>query len=216
MLLLLLILIVGLAVVYTRVNEAIARLNQVESRLRALEGSEPARHRTSPAPAPVAPPRDALPPVVVDPKPAARPPMPPIDQVARPATPSSQQAAEDLETAIGSRWMLCRRHCHPRAGCGLLREVPLRQPLDQRDRTGGHWHDRRAAHLGRRRADAGAGYPLYGRVLAGGGLAMVYITAYAAHALYSLVSATVSFVWMVSTSLITAVQPTGNVRWVCH
>ena len=36
---------------------------------------------------------------------------------------------------------------------------------------------------------AGAGYQQYGRVVAGGGLAIVYISAYAAHSLYDLVSA---------------------------
>ena len=49
-----------------------------------------------------------------------------------------------------------------------------------------------------------AGYPPYGRVIAGGGLAIVYISAYAAHALYELVSAGVAFAWMVAASAATA------------
>jgi hypothetical protein len=50
----------------------------------------------------------------------------------------------------------------------------------------------------------GAGYQPYGRVIAGGGLAVVYISAYAAHALYDLVPAGAAFTWMVAVSGATA------------
>ena len=49
-----------------------------------------------------------------------------------------------------------------------------------------------------------AGYQPYGRVITGGGLAIVYISAYAAHALYDLVPAGVAFTWMVAVSAATA------------
>jgi hypothetical protein len=49
-----------------------------------------------------------------------------------------------------------------------------------------------------------SGYTVYGRVIAGGGLAMVYITAYAAHVLYELVSAAAAFVWMIGVSAVSA------------
>ena len=52
---------------------------------------------------------------------------------------------------------------------------------------------------------ARAGYPVYGRMLAGGGLAMIYLTAYAEQALYGLVSPAVAFVWMAGVSACTTV-----------
>lgn len=48
------------------------------------------------------------------------------------------------------------------------------------------------------------GYPLYGRIVAGGGLAIVYVSAYAASAFYGLVPAGVAFMWMALISGATA------------
>lgn len=49
------------------------------------------------------------------------------------------------------------------------------------------------------------GYPLYGRMIAGGGLAMIYLSAYAGYSLYALVPAAAAFGWMAATSAITAI-----------
>jgi uncharacterized membrane protein len=51
---------------------------------------------------------------------------------------------------------------------------------------------------------AGRGYPLYGRLVAGGGLAILYVSAYAASALYALVPAGVALAWMATLSGVTA------------
>lgn len=51
---------------------------------------------------------------------------------------------------------------------------------------------------------AAAGYAVYGRLVAGGGLSMVYLSAYAATALYGLVPDAVGFGWMAGVSAVTA------------
>jgi uncharacterized membrane protein len=203
-LLFLLILIIGLAVLYSRLNEAIARLNQVESRLRALEGSEPARRPPSPVTLPVPSPISPPPVITSEPVPLFRPSSPAVDVVFPPAAPSPPPpVTDDFETQIGSRWMLVVGTVILVLGVAFF----VKYAFDN------HWVNETARIVigtvvgllvwaGAVRL-AASGYSLYGQVLAGGGLAMVYITAYAAHALYGLVSPASAFVWMVATSLIT-------------
>ena len=205
MLLFLLILIVGLAVLYSRLNEAIARLNQVESRLRALEGSEPAQRSSAPLSLPVPSPIDPPPVITLEPDHVVRPASPPVDTVLPPAAPSPSPppVSDDFETQIGSRWMLVTGTVILVLGVAFF----VKYAFDN------HWVNETARIVigtvvglmvwGGGVRLAAAGYSLYGRVVAGGGLAMVYITAYAAHALYGLVSPGAAFVWMVGTSLIT-------------
>ncbi|HEY6895117.1 MAG TPA: DUF2339 domain-containing protein, partial [Rhodanobacteraceae bacterium] len=50
-----------------------------------------------------------------------------------------------------------------------------------------------------------AGYVLYGRIVSGGGLAIIYLSAYAASALYEIVPASVAFGWMTVASAATVI-----------
>lgn len=52
---------------------------------------------------------------------------------------------------------------------------------------------------------ASAGYQVYGRILSGGGLGIVYMAAYAASALYAIVPPAFAFAWMAFASAVTTV-----------
>jgi uncharacterized membrane protein len=116
----------------------------------------------------------------------------------------ASRSADELETTIGSRWMLVVGTVILVLGVGFF----VKYAFDN------HWINETTRIAvstmvgvvlwlgGLRLIDAG--YHTYGHVIAGGGLAIVYISAYAAHALYGMVSAGVAFAWMVAVSGATA------------
>lgn len=204
-------------VTLVRMTGIARRLEATEKRLRDLErtikrpaetvatgASEAAGVAPQPAVAaerPAAPaPRPIAPPVV------AAPPEPTRTFRQPPPEPSlrTQPTSDTLEAEIGSRWMLVVGTIVLVLGVAFF----VKYSFDR------HWISvpvRIAAgtaagilvwiaglYFTRR------GYALYGQIVAGGGLAMVYVSAYAAHALYGLVPATPAFVWMAATSAATA------------
>jgi uncharacterized membrane protein len=113
-------------------------------------------------------------------------------------------SAEELETAIGSRWMLAVGTVVLVLGVAFFVKYAFDSNwINETARVAVATVAGLVLWAGGLRL-AAAGYQAYGRVIAGGGLASVYISAYAAHALYDLVSAAVAFTWMAAVSATTA------------
>ena len=116
----------------------------------------------------------------------------------------ASRSAEELEATIGSRWMLVVGTVILVLGVAFF--VKYAFDSDWINETARVAAGTVAGLLlwGVGLRLVGAGYQPYGRVIAGGGLAIVYIAAYAAHALYDLVPAGVAFTWMAAVSAATA------------
>jgi uncharacterized membrane protein len=139
------------------------------------------------------------------------PPEQPLQIVHPPAAPAPLVAAvaaegePTLESEIGSRVMLVVGTIVLVLGVAFFVKYAFdNQWIDETARVGigtvagaaswiaGVWLARR-------------GYVRYGRVVAGGGLAMIFLSAYAAYALYALLPAAAAFAWMAAASAMTAV-----------
>jgi uncharacterized membrane protein len=183
--------------------ESLAReLRQLHSAGTEAPGrTEAVRPITEAAPTvPIAPAAPApLPPVAAEPRPI---PPPPVAAVAE-AAPAE---ADSLEARIGSRWLLY-------VGVGAIVVAAAyfvklafdSQWITESMRVAiGGAAGLALAWLGRRFVRAG--YPLYGQMLAGGGIAILYLSVYAAFNFYALVERGVAF------SLMAAV--TGLAAWL--
>jgi uncharacterized membrane protein len=173
----------------------------------AMPASAPSSHTQPPA---MAPPPLPLPQTPSAQQPAAAPPAPSLATSAsapqRAAVPSAATpVARDLESEIGSRWVLVAgvlvlvlgvaffvKYAFDRHWISETLRVAAGTLAGAAIWIGGVWL-------------AGRGYQLYGRMVAGGGLAMLYLSAYAAGALYGLVPAGVALMWMAALSGITVV-----------
>jgi hypothetical protein len=154
--------------------------------------AEPAASTPSEAPAPTL----GLPPAGAPPQ--AIPPLP------RPAAARPITDADSLESAIGGRWLLYIGIAAIVLGASYF----LKYAFDN------EWigvHARvifgvaggvALTLLGRRFTRRG--YDLYGQVLCGGGLGIVYLSIFAAHAWYGLIGGSFAFAAMVITTVITA------------
>jgi uncharacterized membrane protein len=191
------------------------RLQRIEDALRerdagAVRSASPAPGHPAAAPpaqAPVPAPAAVSAPAAPEATPAARraDPVPPR-AAATAATPApAHRAASDIESEIGSRWVLMIGVLVLVLGVAFF----IKYAFDR------HWISETLrvatgtvvgaalAVAGLRLA--GRGYPLYGRMVAGGGLAILYVSAYAASALYALVPAAVALGWMALVSALTVV-----------
>jgi Predicted membrane protein (DUF2339) len=136
--------------------------------------------------------------------PGALPSSAPIPPLPRPAAARQVASADSLESAIGGRWLLYIGIAAIVLGASYF----LKYAFDN------EWigeHTRvilgvvggvALTMLGRRFVQRGA--ELYGQVLCGGGLGIVYLAIYAAHAWYDLIGGTFAFAAMVITTVITA------------
>lgn len=172
---------------FVRLTVATRRLEDVEGRLRALEARVDLlmRPTRTPAPAPIHPPAASVPPPAT-------------------AAPVGPPVAPGLESEIGSRLMLLVGTVVLVLGVGFFVKYAFDNSwLSPANRVVGGSIAGIAVWLAGLRF-AKHGYPLYGRMIAGGGLAMIYLSAYSACALYALVPAAAAFSWMAATSAITA------------
>jgi uncharacterized membrane protein len=131
---------------------------------------------------------------------------PPRSTAAPAARPKVEAARSrsDLETEIGSRWALVVGVLVLVLGVAFF----VKYAFDR------HWVSESLRVAAGTMAGgavlavglrlAGRGYPLYGRLVAGGGLAILYVSAYAATALYALVPAGIALAWMAMLSGATA------------
>lgn len=142
------------------------------------------------------------------PAPAAQAPIPPLPQVPRraPAAAAARQLpnADSLESAIGGRWLLYIGIAAIVLGASYF----LKYAFDN-DWIGEHTRVLFGVAggvgltlLGRRFVTRG--HDLYGQVLCGGGLGIVYLSIFAAHSWYGLIGGTTAFAAMVITTVITA------------
>ena len=183
-----------------RLDEANARLDRIERALTREVAPTPVPPRTVEAPRPAALPI-APPPASTATKDAIPEPPPP-----RPVSAATDAApAQTIEGEIGGRWMLIIGTVVLVMGIAFF----VKYSFDR------HWITESARvaigtaigiglWLGGVRL-ATDGYALYGRIVAGGGLAMVYVAAFAASALYGIVPAAAAFAWMALVSGITVV-----------
>lgn len=204
------------------------RLDAIDEQVRAIQRQlrQIEDRFAPPAPASVAvpappPSSDARPPAMVPPPspvpqilPAPRPAAAPPSAVPAALAPAQQRAAvppvaarvaSDLESEIGSRWVLVAGVLVLVLGVAFF----VKYTFDR------HWISETLRVTAGTLAGAaiwiggvwlaGRGYPLYGRMVAGGGLAMLYLSAYAASALYGLVPPGVALMWMATLSGITVV-----------
>ena len=187
------------------------RLERIESELRRLSRSAPApaapsvAAETTPSRASTPPPASTpAPKIPVLPGPVVAPsPQTPADTraaVSQPPVPSSTT----LESEIGSRWMLLAGVVVLVLGIAFFVKYAFdRQWINETARVGmgtvaglAVW----AAGLKFVRR----GYVSFGRMIAGAGLAMMFVSAWAATALYGLVSTQIGFMWTVGVSIVAA------------
>jgi uncharacterized membrane protein len=191
------------------------RFDNVQARLRRLEEglpkpAPPASAGPSGSASPAPPPRVTPSPVVPS-SPHTSPPPQAAAPAARPAPaaqpavlPAAIRTRADLETEIGSRWALVVGVLVLVLGVAFFVKYAFdRHWVSETLRVGaGTLAGGAVLAVGLRLA--GRGYPLYGRLVAGGGLAILYVSAYAASALYALVPPGVALVWMAMLSGVTA------------
>lgn len=184
----------------------------------AVRSTSPAAPAEKPANIPVWRPAEAEPPVA-EPHPAianelqrleplaAREgePVSPKPREGGPAAPKRSEGGPDaLETRIGSRWLLYVGVALVIAGAGyLVKHAVEHDWITARARVlAGVLGGLALLTIGSRFAKAG--YALYGQILMGGGIAVLYVATYAALAIYALVSQTVAFVSLVIVTLVAA------------
>lgn len=131
-------------------------------------------------------------------------PLPPVRPIPRPAAARPITDADSLESAIGGRWLLYIGIAAIVLGASYF----LKYAFDN-DWIGEHTRVLFGVAggvgltlLGRRFVQRG--HELYGQVLCGGGLGIVYLAIFAAHAWYGLIGGTFAFAAMVITTVITA------------
>jgi uncharacterized membrane protein len=185
------------------------RFDNVQARLRRLEEglpkpAPPASAGPSVSASPAPPPRVTASPVLPSPAHTSPPPQA-AAPAAQPAVgPAAARTRADLETEIGSRWALVVGVLVLVLGVAFFVKYAFdRHWVSETLRVGaGTLAGGAVLAVGLRLA--GRGYPLYGRLVAGGGLAILYVSAYAASALYALVPPGVALVWMAMLSGVTA------------
>ncbi|MFN8061381.1 MAG: DUF2339 domain-containing protein [Vicinamibacterales bacterium] len=181
------------------------RLRELERRVDAIGRGLPPTPAPVPAAQPLVAAGVATPDVAPIPEPAAPLTTPEVPPAPEPATPAASTARPDFETAIGSRLMLVVGTVLVVLGVAFFVKYAFdNQWITETTRVAVGTLVGLALWWGGLRL-VRAGYATYGRVLSGGGLAAVYITAFAAHALYGLVPQAVSFGWMVLVSAATAI-----------
>ena len=140
------------------------------------------------------------------PPPAPQAPPLPLPSLPRPAAAAARTVtgADSLENAIGGRWLLYIGIAAIVLGASYF----LKYAFDN-EWIGEHTRVLFGVAggigltlLGRRFVQRG--HELYGQVLCGGGLGIVYLAIFAAHAWYGLIGGTFAFVAMVITTVITA------------
>jgi uncharacterized membrane protein len=129
----------------------------------------------------------------------------PAPSLTLPAGPAPPHPTDDFEAEIGSRWLLLTGIVVLVLGVAFFVKYAFDNRLiGETARVAiGTAAGIAAWLLGLRLALRG--FTLYGRIVAGGGLAMIYLAAYAASALYGLVPAAVAFTWMAVASAATAI-----------
>ena len=181
-----------------------AALDQLSSRVERLEAEQPIRNRAA-----VETERKVTPPAVVQPPPVPESVnlpeqrtvvLPPPDEPAYVPAEVPVASAGSLETEIGSRWLLYVGIAALIVGAGYFQRLAIEN----------EWIGERArviegiiAGLGlvwSGRWFVGRGYGVYGQIVAGGGVAVLYVSIYAASTLYALIGRPIAFV---SLSLIT-------------
>jgi uncharacterized membrane protein len=188
------------------------RFDNVQARLRRLEEglpkpAPPTSAGPSVSASPAAPPRVTPSPVLPSSAHTSPPPLPAAAPApaARPAVvAAAARTRADLETEIGSRWALVIGVLVLVLGVAFFVKYAFdRHWVSETLRVGaGTLAGGAVLAVGVRLA--GRGYPLYGRLVAGGGLAILYVSAYAASALYALVPPGVALLWMAMLSGVTA------------
>jgi hypothetical protein len=139
------------------------------------------------------------------------PPIPPLSGTApspsarqRPAAARSITDADSLESAIGGRWLLYIGIAAIVLGASYFLKYAFdNEWINEHTRVlfgvaGGV----ALTLLGRRFVQRG--HELYGQVLCGGGLGIVYLAVYAAHAWYGLIGGSFAFAAMIATTVVTA------------
>jgi uncharacterized membrane protein len=194
---------------YASASQSASEIEAMRQRIWSLEqkvaqlldrAGEPAAGRAaSPAPAPLV----SAPSIPTAPRPEPRPALPPLVIPApppvspRPAPePVRDQRSSALEAEIGSRWMLIVGVVVLVLGVAFF----VKYAFDRR------WISETARIAGGTIAGIAVwllglrfvrrGYALFGRMIAGGGLAMMFVAAWAAAALYGVVTTEVAFVWL--------------------
>jgi uncharacterized membrane protein len=192
---------------WMRLHETESAIERLTQRIAAVElarGSIP-----SPVvPAPQSPGARAVSVPAVAALPPPSPPAPPRAAVAAPVTTVSEQppsiASEPLESRIGSRWLLYVGVVAIVVGVSYFEKLAIDN----------HWVNETwrviqggiaglafvAAGLGIVRR----GYRLYGQILAGTGVAILYVSTYAAFNFYQLISHPVAFVLMSAITILAA------------
>ena len=198
---------------YSAASAALNRTNAIDERLHQLESDVQRLSRLAPAvPVPTAPK------VARAAAPSSVPPPSPDITTKLPATPSPaslqtaaanvshpvDQSSTTLESEIGSRWMLIAGVVVLVLGMAFFVKYAFdRHWINETARVGmgtiaglAVW----AAGL----TFARRGYAPFGRMVAGAGLAMMFVSAWAATALYGLVPTGVGFVWTVGVGVVAA------------
>ena len=200
--------LVLVARLFERLRHVDERFDTIQARLlrieEALRGQAAGPHATAIATPVSAPPCDTPPPVAAQPPAAVRRDVvPPVPAAAAQA--QTTRSTSDLESEIGSRWVLVAGVLVLVLGVAFF----IKYAFDR------HWISETlrvsigtvvgaAIWLAGVRL-AGRGYTLYGRMVAGGGLAVLYLAAYAAGVLYGIVPAGVALAWMAALSGVTVV-----------
>jgi len=187
------------------------RFDNVQARLRRLEEglpkpAPPTSAGPSVSASPAVPPPVTPSPVLSSSAHTSPPPLPAAAPApaARPAVVAAARTRADLETEIGSRWALVIGVLVLVLGVAFFVKYAFdRHWVSETLRVGaGTLAGGAVLAVGVRLA--GRGYQLYGRLVAGGGLAILYVSAYAASALYALVPPGVALLWMAMLSGVTA------------
>ncbi len=190
-------------------GELEAVINQLTRRIDALErlqtaappAPRPVPARVEPPPQPLHAATVVLPPLpVVTPPPAVHTQEPPYEPVATVATES-----DSLETEIGSRWMLYVGVLALVVGAAYFQKLAIDNNwIGERARViegilaglllvaGGRWFIKR-------------GYDVYGQIVAGGGVAVLYVSVYAAATLYALIGRGAAFAALCAVTSLAAV-----------
>ena len=155
-------------------RELEAVINQLARRIDAMERLQSARVMRPPAPAVTAP-------VVEAPAPSYEPDT------------AAEERPDTLETEIGSRWLLYVGVLALVVGAAYFQKLAIdNEWIGERARViegivaglalvaGGRWFIRR-------------GYDVYGQIVAGGGVAVLYVSVYAAATLYELIGRSAAF-----------------------
>jgi uncharacterized membrane protein len=193
-------------------TESADHIRALQARLQTIETEVGRLTRGSSRSAASAAVSDATPvpgaPLVLPPPPAPDtppPPVPPARAIPAPqrSLPASQPSTT-LETEIGSRWMLLAGVVVLVLGVAFFVKYAVdRQWINETARVAiGTAAGLAVWTFGLRVARRG--YVLFGRMVAGGGLAMMFVSAWAAVVLYGLVSTEIGFVWVVAVAVIAA------------